>query len=529
MNYKFALTAVTAAILASTCGAVTVVVDSAAPEVAGSSYQKLSTAMDYVNVNGTSLLTSNVITIMSDQIPLDGEVVVNVPVTIEGDGNNNGVKCDILADVASIQTTTTLKGQPERCYLEVQASSGTVTINNLKIHPNADNITNSVDGIRTYKPVNAGETGDYVFNNVWVSGSNSSDQFLALDTKVDLYGQAGVKRWSISPGTGGNTANAVIQVTSAGGSGTYKATLNNCHAGLGKQSAMNIPNANGTTVTGGLYGHSLRDGIRCSGNSITLTGSPTNRIRVLRVPNETGRDAHCVEVEGANKVIKMEYVDVAPIMSGNGFKFFGTSANGGVNLMRYCRAMGKLDNGANAMFFMTESCKADNVRNCTFVGSGSNYNPLETAGVYLGVAKFYDCIFTSENVGSLMIDNNVTTNPRFFTNCAMPTDLFTSESLSSTQPVRNRITGQSTNLPTMTNTIATSPHFVKVLADYDWSESAVSVDGSNALAGNPDVLRPAVSSAYRNAASDGSDLTGGAGGSFPPIGATAAQDWSHYQ
>jgi hypothetical protein len=528
MNLKYFSAAALAAAITSTGAALTVVVDPSAPEVAGSSYQKLSTAMDYVNTNGTTV-TPNLVNIVSDSIPLDQEVLVTVPVTIEGDGNNNGVKCDILADVNKIQTVVTSKGQPERCFIEVQASSGTVTLNNLKIHPNADNAVNSVDGIRLYRPVNVGETGDYVLNNVWISGSNAADQYISLETANDLYNQAGVKRWSISPGTGGNTGNAVIQVTNAGGSGSYKASLNNCHVGLGKQSAVNIPSNGGTTVTGGLFGHSLRDGIRCSGNGITLTGSFTNRIRVLRVPNESGRDAHCVEVEGANKVLKMEYVDVAPMSSGNGFKFFGTSANGGVNLMRYCRALGKLDNLNNAMFFIAENCKADNIRNCTFVGSGNNYNPLETAGGYTNVAKFYDCIFASDNLGFLKIDNTLTTNPRFLTNCAIPTDLYTSESLNAATPVRNTSTGQSANLPTMANIVTASPHFIKRLADYDWTENAVSVDGSNPLAGNPDVLKPAVSFAYRNAASDGSDLTGGAGGSFPPIGSTAARDWSHYE
>lgn len=193
--------------------------------------------------------------------------------------------------------------------------------------------------------------------------------------------------------------------------------------------------------------------------------------------------------------------------------------------MQYCRAMGKLDSGANAMFFITGSATIDNVRNCTFVGSGANYNPMETAGAYSGPVKLFNCILTSQNLGSIMADNsgaNPTTRVTEFTNCGIPTDAYSAESLLTTGPIRNRIVGQETNLPTTTNIVAASPHYVKVLADYDWTEAAVSVDGSNTNAGNPDVLRPS-NAVYKNASSNGTDLVGGAGGT---VYTASVGDWS---
>lgn len=497
----------------------TTVIVNGQPDVAGVSYQKLSTAVDYITASGVA---PRVINITTDAIPVaDSEVVINVPMTIEGDADGNGVKCDILVDIASILGST--KGLADKSYLEVQASTGTVTINNLKIHPNADVATASVDGIRAYRPANAGEVGNYVFNNVWVSGSNSSDQYVSLETSADLYGMAGVKRWSIDPGTGANTGQAVIQLTKVG-NGVYNAELNNCHAGLGKQSAMNIPAEGGTVIVkGGLYGHSNRDGVRVSGTSVTLTGSRTNRLRVVRVPYSSGRDAHGVEIEAA-KMDKIEYVDVSCITSGNSFKFSGTG--GFTTVMQYCRALGKLDAGANATFYATGTSRVDNIRNCTFVGGGNNYNPLETASAYTGSIKFYDCIFASENLGYIRADNSYTTDPRVLTNCAIPTDAFAAESLNATTPVQNTVTGQSANLPQMTSTVTVSPHFAKLRADYDWTEAAVSIDGSNSSAGNQQVLLP-TNTAYRNAASNGADLSGGAGGNLD--GSSSVRDWSSFQ
>jgi hypothetical protein len=509
--------------------AVTVVVDGNADNPGAGTFQKLSSAVAYVQSTGPGPHTINIIV---DQLPVaDGEVVINTPMTINGDADGNGVKCDILVDMAGILALATSAGNVEKCYIEVQ-TAGTVNINNLKIHPNADAsgtaAANSVDGLRAYRPVNVGEVGNYIFDHVWFSGSNESNQYVDLDTGDPLYLVAGkgMKRWCFAS-TGASAVGGVFQLTRAPDpGGTYNAELIHCMAGISGNNAMNIPAEGGGTVvvTGGLYGHCARDGIRVSGTGVTLTGSPTNRLRVVRSTSVSAGDGHTVEID-AGSIDLMQYVDAAGCNTSQQFKFGNA---GSVTLMQYCRGLGKLSPvGNNHTNLVNSTFQLNNVRKCTFVGTfgGTNsQHPFTSQGGFNGEAKFYDCIFTSDDVSAYIQADNVDTvgGITLLDHCGIPTDGVVGESLAD-PPIRNLSAGQSANIPTPINPVNVSPGFIKKVADYDWSQAAVSEDGSNPLAGNPDVYRPS-NTAYRNAASDGTHLTGGAGGNY----LAAVGDWSIY-
>lgn len=274
----------------------------------------------------------HVINITIDKLPKpDGEVVITEPMTINGDADGNGTKCDILVDVAAIQQLPVSAGLELKSYLEVSAP-GKVEISDLMIHPNADGAAEDaafVDGIRLYSPPLETDRGEYILNRVWVSGSdrNKGDAYVSLESTDDLYNTPGIKRWSRQHGKANRGVIHLEKVRpdGEGEKGQYSSVLNDCHAGLGRGPAVNIVADTGThKVIGGVYGHSGKEGFRISGETVTLTGSPEKRIKVLRVPNEIGKgrkkgggDAVTITMDA--HVDMMEYVDASALNNARAF------------------------------------------------------------------------------------------------------------------------------------------------------------------------------------------------------------------
>jgi len=265
----------------------------------------------------------HVINIKVDALPTpDGGIVVTEPVTVNGDADGNGEKCDILANIEALQATEDQEGLLGKAFIKLY-SAGNVVINDIKIHPNADGtkVTDSelVDGIRVFCPKSGKDVGNYVLNRVWISGSdgNNGDKYVPLDTADDLYAKPGIKMWS-RQNTMGNRG--VIHCANRkrakgdGERGEYNLTLNDCHVGLGRGVAMNFTaNSGKHEINGGIYGHCGVSAIRISGNVISLTGSKDNRLRLVRGNNFPAKgDNQLIAYTPKAQVDKIEFVDLMP-------------------------------------------------------------------------------------------------------------------------------------------------------------------------------------------------------------------------
>jgi len=509
--------------------AVTVEVNDTNPETL-TSYQTLKAAVTYLNGQGAGPHTIN---INDNELRNVGEtqMLVNVPMTINGDGENSGAgdgtPCDILAQVVAIEAEANIgeTGGNTKAYIEIK-TPGTVIIRNLRIHTNStSNLsgTGAVSGFQIFKPTTTGEIGDYTLDNVWVSGSTAADGFVNLDTSTDLYADANLKKWGrylvgdTTSAAGDNVGPIVFK--NGSGTGTYNAHLKNCHAGLSNSIALGVNCSSdcSVTITGGLYGHSYRDGIHADGPTLSFTGSLTNRVRVVRAPGQASVDAHAVELVNCT-IPAFEYVDVASSLTGQCLKFSSSQ----VTSMQFCRVLGKLVAGNNPLVLIQGSSGLPSVQHCTFVSSANSNLPLQVNATTTGNINFTNCIFTSHAGGTVQANNDDTLNAvQSFLNCALPITGEADEILAN-PPVTN--TNASGFIAPQTNSMTESPNYVKVLADYDWSQAAVSIDGSVTTAGNPDVLRPSNAN-YATAGTSSSALVGGAGPA--PAGSSVA-DWSTY-
>ncbi len=499
--------------LASNAAAITINVD-------GSNYTTLSAAVAaaYAAEDGDDIINLNV-----DQLAAaDGQILLDKPITINGDGNNNDVQCDLLVDMTSIIAAADL-GDGGKAYIEISAA-GTVNISEIRMHPNADGVLGAADstvgGIRIFKPVNEGEVGNYTFTKVYISGSDSTNgnAYVSLESGQDLYNSATIYKWGGRSGTNDGTIGGygAFQLTNAGGLGTYNSTIDHCHAGLTYGAALNIPNENGDTdVLGGIYGHCARDGIRVSGTTVTLQGTATDRLRVVRNTNIAAANSHGIEVLAGGYVPLMEYVDTAGCNTSNGFNLRG----GTVDVMRFCRALGKFGGTLNNenLYFNTAN-PVGLIEDCTFHGQGD-----DTFGNTMTVTAstpITDSIFTNEGDGtSSGIVHNITTGTLLYTNCALPVDGELNESLPN-PPFSGNGGPQTLDDPSIVSPVLVSPDYLLTLADYDWSSNQGSTNPLNG-AGNANVLRPS-NLAYLTAASGGTPLTGGAG---PLLSGIDADTW----
>jgi len=455
----------------------------------------------------------DIINIHIDQLDLDTtEIVLDKPITINGDADGNGNKADILVDVSAIKAAATV-GDAARCYIEIQ-SPGDVAISDLQIHPNFDNDVATgtanddqlVDAIRMNRHLDQTTTPTHSLTRVWISGSDSDDNFVRLDNKDALYAMDGVKRWSRQ-----NTASSrgVINIAKATtfGIGNYNAVLTDCHSGLGMGEALNIPAEGGVvTVNSGLYGHSGNNGIRVSGAIVSLIGNRTNRLRIVNVPNINASNSHGI-FNATATFGTVEYVDIASINTGRNIQI-----NGNITMpLKHSRLMGKFTSTQNTPLYFTNVNSKINAEGVTIVGSGTNasgQNPMEfQEGMgTAGNCFFTNCIFTSENLGYINNRNLDNTGHLTFTNCALPTDNTAGESLRVTDPIN---VPAGTNNFTVTNAVITSPQYMLTRDDYDWSEAQGHGKPGNGQ-GNVNVYRPS-NPAYAAAATGGAPLVGGAG------------------
>lgn len=487
---------------AAICGLVSMPAHAKELTITSSNLMKLSEAVAdvYAADDGPDIINIEV-----DSLPMDDTTIyLTQAITINGDADANGEKCDILVDITAIRASD---APDPNAYIDI-SSTGNVTINDLKIHPNFDNVvvntgnhTNLVDAIRINRsPVETAILPVHTLARVWVSGSDASDNYVPLDTADDLYNMPGVKKWSRQSGT---SSHGIINLSKSG-DGLYNAVLDNCHAGLGYGDALNIPAEGGhVTVIGGLYGHSGNNGLRVSGDVVTLTGSHTNRLRIVNVPNIGGTNSHGI----ANAIAtfdRVEWVDIASINTGR-----NVQVNGAIPMpMNNCRLMGSLSGSGNPMLYLTNPNSTINMVDCTMVGSSTNNNPIEIRHNSEANNTFTNCIFVSDELGQIMYKNEDNVGTATFTNCGIPTDGFTGESLNTSEPISaDPLVTPATY--TVTDSVSASPRFMLTLADYDWSENQGAGQTGNDR-GNVNVFRPS-DPAYQGASNDGSNLVGGAG------------------
>src|SRR5690606_28928613 len=153
----------------------------------------------------------------------------------------------------------------------------------------------------------------------------------------------------------------------------------------------------------------------------TIKGTPTDRVRIVRNTNIGGANSHSVEMVAGGEILLMEYVDAAGVNTANNFNL----RNGHLVAGRFLRGMGKFDDGANETVFINGgNTTVDLIEDSTFIGAGSNFNPLNITATVANPLQFRDTIFASHNLGAVI--HNVTTGTATYTNCAFPTDGVTS-------------------------------------------------------------------------------------------------------
>lgn len=293
-------------------------VSAATVDVDGNSVKTLSAAIAQAEAADDG---PHVINLKTDALSTaDGPIIISEPVTINGDGNSNGEKCDILVDIAGIQNSPPDEILLGRAYIKLH-SAGSVIINDIKIHPNADGNTNAesdfVDAIRVFCPSGRNQTGNYELNRVWISGSDKNNGYISLENETDLYNQQGNKLWSRQASLGNrgiiHCANRKANNKEAEERGEYNLTLNDCQVGLGRGVAFNFTSSSGThKISGGLFGHCGAEAIRIAGNTISLTKSSDSRLKVIRAVNNSNaaQNSNIISFSPKAGVDKIDGMDV---------------------------------------------------------------------------------------------------------------------------------------------------------------------------------------------------------------------------
>lgn len=450
-----------------------------ATDAAGGPYSKLSLATAYVNANSNVL--GNTIIVRTNQLEDDTQCLINEPVTIIGDGEltPDGAPCAILVDIS---TSTGIGGASDvgatnKNYIEIQ-TDGIVAISDLILYPNENGDTGNklIDAIGMYKPSSG--SGVYTLNDVWASASDSDGQYLDPATLGSIY--SGPNRWYAYDNDRG-----IINLTDAGGGGSYDAILNNCRAGAARSHGLNIQNTSGSTsVVGGVFGWCGQDNIRISGTDVTITGTESNRVRVIG--GSASSSGEGVRVLSGSQVDELSYIDaINQNNSASGLAFYG----GTTTLVEYCRVLGS----SGSDVYITSGATITDFQNTTIHRDGATGSPLTVTSSHSGTVNFTDCIFSSANLLQISVGGTGTVN---FDYCAIPTDGL-AESLNTTTPI-------SGTPDSNTNSIAASPL-------YD-STFFIASDPANAT-----FLRPTNTTDYTNASSAGTNLTGGAGGTALPV------------
>jgi hypothetical protein len=490
----------------------------------------LSDAVDTCMTAGAG---PHVINITTDQLATaDRQVVITQPITINGDADNDGIPCDILVDMTGIRNGIDAGINGYKSYIEIQAA-GLVDINSINIHPNADgayaNLDNSpvnnVSGIRVFRPVLAADTCTYNFRNVGVSGSDANNSYLSLGTANDLFSTAGVKRWS---GLGGDAAGEGNHIKHAAlhyaedaliGAGSIVSTVDHCEMGLSKGCAVSIATSNTVVqILGGVFGHCARDGIRIEdGGELTVQGTASDRVRVVRSANVSGGNVHSIEVVGGT-VPLIEYVDVAGESTANGLAL----RDGTVNTINYFRSLGKFPETSpnnHGIIIASGNMNVGFITNTTVHGVGTPIgDPLGINAAVTNPVVIQDTIFTTSRLDETINVGSITTGIVEFIHCALPTDGVVNESMANPPITGPGATAEAAII--LDDPIYVSPQYLLTLADYDWSDTQGADNPLNG-AGNHNVLRPS-NEAYLTAASNGGVLTGGAG---PVLASIDAGTW----
>ena len=494
-------------------------VNAAIIEVDGTNIATLSAA---VNQAKTTPDGPHTINITAANITDNAPVYITEAITINGDPNGTGNKADILVDIPALRAAAppSAAAPDNRAYIVIE-TTGVVEISDLKIHPNedgTDDIDNDalkVDAARLLKPAAEGN-GEYNFRRVFISGSDENNEYISLETGDNIYDTA-AKKWS-----GGNTANAVIQMSNqraAGGTGTYGVLLKDCHVGLGKGPGINSPvtGGNARRIEGGLYGHVGRDGISVSGTQVQIVGTPDNRVRIVRPASIGGLNAHGLEIRAGGRIAQLYYTDVATWKSANALK-----AEGGDSRfvdIQHLRVLGKHltpeEPGINAAVYLQNTIRLT-MTNSTVHGSGSHPTPLESHNSnFGGQVAIEQSIFTSQFGGQMHTHRTGTEIPYSVKDGAVAIDGTANESLQLAAPI---VGNNSDGI--FTNNINESPNYQLTLDDYDWTDRQGADNPLNGP-GNNNVLRP-TNPAYLTAGPGGTPLYGGAG---PSLASIAPEVW----
>lgn len=312
-EYHFAAVAAIATLLSAPalCQAATVDVDGQAIKTLSAAVKQAQDADD----------GPHVINIKTDNLPTaDGEVLITEPMTINGDADGNGKQADILVDISGIQAATPTDDFLGRAYIKISAP-GQVLIKDLKIHPNTDETgaeeDDMVDAVRVFAPAKPKDIGNYELNRVYISGSDSANKYISLETADDIYNVAGTKMWSRQSNLGNRGIIHCANVKKKGSRerGDYELTLTDCQLGLGRGVGLNFTASSGQHhIKGGLYGHCGLEAIRVAGETLNLEGSADDRIRLVRAGNFKGSTANIrmMAFTPKSRVGTLDYVDLIP-------------------------------------------------------------------------------------------------------------------------------------------------------------------------------------------------------------------------
>lgn len=470
--------------------AVTVTVDGTGG--GATTFAKLSQAVAYVNANSSE---PNIINITAPSTD-NSQIVISVPVTINGDPNSTGNPSDIGVNTTTIRNETNI-GRPGFSYIEVE-TAGNVVINDLQLHPLEQGSTTQVDPISFYKP--ASGTGEYVLNRVKIGGSDGSSKAYQAATVADPYYPSALLKWYAYLGSHG-----VYNILNAGGAGNYNVTLNNCHGAAARSHVLNIMNKSGTTtINGGVYAGAGEDCIRVDGGTgVKILGTATNRV-IVSAGNSSSA-GQSVRVLNSAVVDQLSYVDIVNLAARTNSTLAVPSGSGVVVLEATVTQMSNVRVGNVAGYpLFVNGTSTVNVSDSTFFANGVGGGTAATAPqvdpvrVDDGTVTFKDTIFASKSLGKIDIRGGTVS----FDHCAIPTDGKAGESLATAAPISGTVASN-------TNAVSASPSFAS--AAYTLT-----------VTDNPAFLRP-TEAAYATAHTGGTFLYGGAG-----VDTTSVNDWNLY-
>lgn len=451
-------------------------------------YANLSDAVAFTETQPV-ISSPHEIRITADSISDDSQILITKPTTIIGDADEDDIPCDILVDVAAFVAQANKGSDTFEHFLELECE-GNVTVSDLRIHNTARGNTGSVLGspIGTSKP--AAGVGNYVFNNVWASGSDASNVFLDIRTETALYYTPSSSTSKIWYGYSASKDRGIWNITNNGGAGIANVTLNNCSGGMARSCAVVISNGGGgsTTISGGFFGQVGEHGMRImsTATDVALIGAEDNRIRFISSSETGNANNYAIAVDEGSDVLAITEVDIRGVR--NATTGFGLSLAESVPLVKKIRISGTAGHGIRITGADTNLAIEDVTVHMDAVGG--TRNPLNVDVPHTGDVSITNSIFSSSTDATGIL-NFAGTGSYSISNSALPTDTVAGENLNPT-PTSGTVM--------LNNVVAASP--VYSTATYDYT-------AANA---NLNWLRPTNGSDYAGAAVGGANLVGGAPG-----------------